>query len=102
MFLFDKVVIVCKRRGYSYELKEVIELLLHKVTDDPTNNKDLKKVGPPSSGPYPAGAGRDAPRGRCAGVVLGRGRGRLERVVTLTWWAAVGRGLPWSAVLLLL
>ncbi|XP_045702021.1 guanine nucleotide exchange factor VAV2 isoform X1 [Phyllostomus hastatus] len=43
LFLFDKVVIVCKRRGYSYELKEVIELLLHKVTDDPTNNKDLKK-----------------------------------------------------------
>lgn len=69
LFLFDKVVIVCKRRGYSYELKEVIELLLHKVTDDPTNNKDLKKVGAPFSGPCPAGAGRNAP-----GVVGGLGQ----------------------------
>ncbi|KAB1280507.1 Guanine nucleotide exchange factor VAV2 [Camelus dromedarius] len=43
LFLFDKVVIVCKRRGYSYELKEVIELSFHKVTDDPMNNKDVKK-----------------------------------------------------------
>ncbi|KAG8509446.1 Guanine nucleotide exchange factor VAV2, partial [Galemys pyrenaicus] len=43
LFLFDKVVIVCKRRGYSYELKEIIELLFHKMTDDPTNNKDVKK-----------------------------------------------------------
>ncbi|XP_039738854.1 guanine nucleotide exchange factor VAV2 isoform X2 [Pteropus medius] len=43
LFLFDKVVIVCKRRGYSYELKEVIELLCHKMTDDPMNNKDIKK-----------------------------------------------------------
>ncbi|XP_024907019.1 guanine nucleotide exchange factor VAV2 [Pteropus alecto] len=46
LFLFDKVVIVCKRRGYSYELKEVIELLCHKMTDDPMNNKDIKKVRP--------------------------------------------------------
>uniref|UniRef100_A0A667J4Z8 Vav guanine nucleotide exchange factor 2 n=1 Tax=Lynx canadensis TaxID=61383 RepID=A0A667J4Z8_LYNCA len=45
LFLFDKVVIVCKRRGYSYELKEVIELLFHKMTDDPMNNKDVKKPG---------------------------------------------------------
>ncbi|EFB24901.1 hypothetical protein PANDA_009518, partial [Ailuropoda melanoleuca] len=44
LFLFDKVVIVCKRRGYSYELKEVIELLFHKMTDDPMNNKDVKKL----------------------------------------------------------
>uniref|UniRef100_A0A673VT95 Vav guanine nucleotide exchange factor 2 n=1 Tax=Suricata suricatta TaxID=37032 RepID=A0A673VT95_SURSU len=43
LFLFDKVVIVCKRRGYSYELKEVIELLFHKMTDDPMNNRDVKK-----------------------------------------------------------
>lgn len=50
LFLFDKVVIVCKRRGYSYELKEVIELLCHKMTDDPMNNKDIKKVGPASRG----------------------------------------------------
>ncbi|XP_053551682.1 guanine nucleotide exchange factor VAV2 [Bombina bombina] len=43
LFLFDKVVIVCKRRGYSYELKEIIELHCHKMTDDPMNNKDIKK-----------------------------------------------------------
>ncbi|KAF5920532.1 hypothetical protein HPG69_010511 [Diceros bicornis minor] len=43
LFLFDKVVIVCKRRGYNYELKEIIELLFHKMTDDPMNNKDVKK-----------------------------------------------------------
>lgn len=45
LFLFDKVVIVCKRKGYSYELKEVIELLFHKMSDDPMHNKDIKKVG---------------------------------------------------------
>ncbi|KAM5259570.1 LOW QUALITY PROTEIN: guanine nucleotide exchange factor VAV2 [Hipposideros larvatus] len=43
LFLFDKAVIVCKRKGYSYELKETIELLFHKMTDDPMNNKDVKK-----------------------------------------------------------
>ncbi|KAG2469794.1 VAV2 factor, partial [Polypterus senegalus] len=43
IFLFDKVVIVCKRRGYSYELKEIIELQLYKMTDDPMNNRDIKK-----------------------------------------------------------
>uniref|UniRef100_A0A3Q2EBA7 Vav 2 guanine nucleotide exchange factor n=1 Tax=Cyprinodon variegatus TaxID=28743 RepID=A0A3Q2EBA7_CYPVA len=43
IFLFDKVVIVCKRKGYSYELKEIIELQSYKVSDDPTNNRDMKK-----------------------------------------------------------
>uniref|UniRef100_A0A8D0HPK9 Vav guanine nucleotide exchange factor 2 n=1 Tax=Sphenodon punctatus TaxID=8508 RepID=A0A8D0HPK9_SPHPU len=43
LFLFDKVVIVCKRKGYNYELKEIIELIFHKMTDDPMNNKDIKK-----------------------------------------------------------
>ncbi|XP_077140941.1 guanine nucleotide exchange factor VAV2 isoform X4 [Ranitomeya variabilis] len=43
LFLFDKVIIVCKRKGYSYELKEMIELLYHKMSDDPTYNKDIKK-----------------------------------------------------------
>ena len=42
LFLFDKVVIVCKRRGYSYELKEIIELLFHKMTDDPAIHGDSK------------------------------------------------------------
>lgn len=44
LFLFDKVVIVCKRKGYSYEQKDIIELLSYKMTDDPTNNKEIKKV----------------------------------------------------------
>lgn len=44
IFLFDKVVIVCKRKGYSYELKEIIELQSYKMSDDPMNNKDMKKV----------------------------------------------------------
>uniref|UniRef100_A0A803TNQ3 Vav guanine nucleotide exchange factor 2 n=1 Tax=Anolis carolinensis TaxID=28377 RepID=A0A803TNQ3_ANOCA len=43
LFLFDKVVIVCKRKGYNYEQKDIIELLCYKMTDDPTNNKDIKK-----------------------------------------------------------
>ncbi|XP_063172162.1 guanine nucleotide exchange factor VAV2 isoform X1 [Candoia aspera] len=43
LFLFDKVVIVCKRKGYSYEQKDIIELFCYKMTDDPTNNKDIKK-----------------------------------------------------------
>ncbi|XP_069799625.1 guanine nucleotide exchange factor VAV2 [Dendropsophus ebraccatus] len=43
LFLFDKVVIVCKRKGDNYELREIIELLYHKMSDDPTYNKDLKK-----------------------------------------------------------
>lgn len=70
LFLFDKVVIVCKRRGYSYELKEVIELLCHKMTDDPMNNKDIKKVGP-------ASRGEGGPRrvGRAADPAGGGGRG---------------------------
>uniref|UniRef100_A0A4W4E870 Guanine nucleotide exchange factor VAV2 n=1 Tax=Electrophorus electricus TaxID=8005 RepID=A0A4W4E870_ELEEL len=44
IFLFDKVVIVCKRKGYNYELKEIIELQFYKMSDDPTNNRDMKKV----------------------------------------------------------
>uniref|UniRef100_A0A8B9RN19 Vav 2 guanine nucleotide exchange factor n=1 Tax=Astyanax mexicanus TaxID=7994 RepID=A0A8B9RN19_ASTMX len=43
IFLFDKVVIVCKRKGYNYELKEIIELQLYKMSDDPMNNRDMKK-----------------------------------------------------------
>lgn len=44
IFLFDKVVIVCKRKNYNYELKEIIELQYYKMSDDPTNNRDMKKV----------------------------------------------------------
>ncbi|XP_028319490.1 guanine nucleotide exchange factor VAV2 isoform X5 [Gouania willdenowi] len=43
IFLFDKVVIVCKRKGYSFELKEIIELQSYKTSDDPMNNRDMKK-----------------------------------------------------------
>ncbi|CAL8341339.1 unnamed protein product [Arctogadus glacialis] len=43
IFLFDKVVIVCKRKGYSYELKEIIELQSYKMSDDLMNNRDMKK-----------------------------------------------------------
>ncbi|XP_050949972.1 guanine nucleotide exchange factor VAV2 isoform X2 [Labeo rohita] len=43
IFLFDKVVIVCKRKNYNYELKEIIELHLYKMSDDPMNNRDMKK-----------------------------------------------------------
>ncbi|CAI5794023.1 guanine nucleotide exchange factor VAV2 isoform X1 [Podarcis lilfordi] len=43
LFLFDKVVIVCKRKGYNYEQKDIIELFCYKMTDDPMNNKDIKK-----------------------------------------------------------
>uniref|UniRef100_A0A4W3J0K8 Vav guanine nucleotide exchange factor 2 n=1 Tax=Callorhinchus milii TaxID=7868 RepID=A0A4W3J0K8_CALMI len=44
LFLFDKAVIVCKRKGYNYELKEIIDLQAHKMSDDPMNNKDVRKV----------------------------------------------------------
>ncbi|XP_035235962.1 guanine nucleotide exchange factor VAV2-like isoform X4 [Anguilla anguilla] len=43
IFLFDKVVVVCKRKGYNYELKEIIELQAYKMTDDPMSNRDMKK-----------------------------------------------------------
>lgn len=56
------MVIVCKRKGYSYELKEIIELLFHKMTDDPMNNKDIKKVG---------GAGRSSAGEHFGGLPLG-------------------------------
>lgn len=79
LFLFDKVVIVCKRRGYSYELKEVIELLCHKMTDDPMNNKDIKKVGPASRGEGGAAAGGAGRGSRPGGAGGGVGDGALQR-----------------------
>ena len=35
---------MCKRKGYSYELKEIIELQSYKMSDDLMNNRDMKKV----------------------------------------------------------
>lgn len=44
IFLFDAAVIVCKRRGDVYEMKEVIDLHLFKITNNPTSEKENRKV----------------------------------------------------------
>ncbi|XP_041064893.1 guanine nucleotide exchange factor VAV3 isoform X1 [Carcharodon carcharias] len=43
IFLFDKAVIVCKRRGDNYEMKEIIDLSVYKITNNPTTDKENKK-----------------------------------------------------------
>ncbi|XP_032883749.1 guanine nucleotide exchange factor VAV3-like [Amblyraja radiata] len=43
VFLFDKAVIVCKRRGDNYEMKEIIDLNSYKITNNPTTDKENKK-----------------------------------------------------------
>uniref|UniRef100_A0A671UJB7 Vav guanine nucleotide exchange factor 3 n=1 Tax=Sparus aurata TaxID=8175 RepID=A0A671UJB7_SPAAU len=43
IFLFDAAVIVCKRRGDVYEMKEVIDLHLFKITNNPTSDKENRK-----------------------------------------------------------
>ncbi|XP_066547993.1 guanine nucleotide exchange factor VAV3 [Amia ocellicauda] len=43
IFLFDKAVIVCKRRGDNYEMKEVIDLNNFKITNNPTTDKENRK-----------------------------------------------------------
>ncbi|XP_062847171.1 guanine nucleotide exchange factor VAV3 isoform X1 [Trichomycterus rosablanca] len=43
MFLFDAAVIVCKRRGDMYEMKEVIDLHNFKITNNPTSDKENRK-----------------------------------------------------------
>ncbi|KAM6977322.1 LOW QUALITY PROTEIN: guanine nucleotide exchange factor VAV3 [Aplochiton taeniatus] len=43
IFLFDAAVIVCKRRGDNYEMKEVIDLHHFKITNNPTSDKDNRK-----------------------------------------------------------
>uniref|UniRef100_A0AAR2IGK9 Vav 3 guanine nucleotide exchange factor b n=1 Tax=Pygocentrus nattereri TaxID=42514 RepID=A0AAR2IGK9_PYGNA len=43
IFLFDAAVIVCKRRGDNYEMKDVIDLSLYKITNNPTTDKDCRK-----------------------------------------------------------
>lgn len=50
IFLFDAAVIVCKRRGDNYEMKEVIDLHLFKITNNPTSDKETRKVGTLTSG----------------------------------------------------
>uniref|UniRef100_A0A3Q3A6C4 Osteoclast-stimulating factor 1 n=1 Tax=Kryptolebias marmoratus TaxID=37003 RepID=A0A3Q3A6C4_KRYMA len=43
-FLFDKAVIICKRKsGETFELKEIIELNHYQIRDEPSGEKDNKK-----------------------------------------------------------
>ncbi|XP_030062110.1 LOW QUALITY PROTEIN: guanine nucleotide exchange factor VAV3 [Microcaecilia unicolor] len=43
IFLFDQAVIVCKRRGDNYEMKEIIDLKNYKITNNPSTDKENKK-----------------------------------------------------------
>ncbi|XP_042320331.1 guanine nucleotide exchange factor VAV3-like [Sceloporus undulatus] len=43
IFLFDLAVIVCKRRGDNYEMKDIIDLQEYKITNNPTTDKENKK-----------------------------------------------------------
>ncbi|XP_049603682.1 guanine nucleotide exchange factor VAV3 isoform X1 [Syngnathus scovelli] len=43
LFLFDVAAVVCKRRGDNYEMKDVLDLNVFKITDNPMSDKDGKK-----------------------------------------------------------
>ncbi|XP_042284497.1 guanine nucleotide exchange factor VAV3-like isoform X2 [Thunnus maccoyii] len=43
IFLFDVAVIVCKRRGYNYEMKDILDLNSFKITNNPTSDREGKK-----------------------------------------------------------
>ncbi|XP_024117348.1 guanine nucleotide exchange factor VAV3, partial [Oryzias melastigma] len=43
IFLFDVAAIVCKRRGDNYEMKEILDLNVFKVTNNPTPDREGKK-----------------------------------------------------------
>ncbi|KAJ3611748.1 hypothetical protein NHX12_021762, partial [Muraenolepis orangiensis] len=43
IFLFDAAVIICKRRGDNYEMKEVIDMHHFKITNNPTSDKENRK-----------------------------------------------------------
>lgn len=43
IFLFDVAVIVCKRRGDNYEMKDILELNYFKITNNPTTDREGKK-----------------------------------------------------------
>ncbi|XP_028974679.2 guanine nucleotide exchange factor VAV3 isoform X2 [Esox lucius] len=43
IFLFDVAVIICKRRGDVYEMKDVIDLNYFKITNNPTQDRESKK-----------------------------------------------------------
>lgn len=44
LFLFDVAAVVCKRRGDNYEMKDVLDLNVFKITDNPMSDKEGKKV----------------------------------------------------------
>lgn len=44
IFLFDVAVIVCKRRGDNYEMKDILDLNYFKITNNPTSDREGKKV----------------------------------------------------------
>ncbi|XP_019131803.1 guanine nucleotide exchange factor VAV3 isoform X2 [Larimichthys crocea] len=43
IFLFDVAVIVCKRRGDNYEMKDILDLNYFKITNNPTCDREAKK-----------------------------------------------------------
>ncbi|XP_034039572.1 guanine nucleotide exchange factor VAV3-like isoform X2 [Thalassophryne amazonica] len=43
IFLFDVAVIVCKRRGDNYEMKDILDLNNFRVTNNPTSDREGKK-----------------------------------------------------------
>lgn len=44
-FLLDKALLICKRRGDSYDLKASVNLHTFQVRDDSSGERDNKKVG---------------------------------------------------------
>ncbi|KAJ3594487.1 hypothetical protein NHX12_003794 [Muraenolepis orangiensis] len=43
IFLFDVAVILCKRRGDNYEMRNVLDLNVYKITNNPTSDREGKK-----------------------------------------------------------
>uniref|UniRef100_UPI00398E8B17 proto-oncogene vav-like n=1 Tax=Pristiophorus japonicus TaxID=55135 RepID=UPI00398E8B17 len=43
VFLFDKAVVICKRKGENYEMKEIIDLPYYQIKEDPIGSKETKK-----------------------------------------------------------
>lgn len=44
-FLFDRAMFICKKKsGETFELKEIIELHNYQIRDEPSGEKDKKKV----------------------------------------------------------
>lgn len=44
-FLLDKALLICKRRGDSYDLKDFVNLHSFQIRDDSSGERDNKKVG---------------------------------------------------------